>query len=252
MKPVQALLLDIDGVLTVGGRPIPGAIDALEILREHYPIRFITNTTTKTRHEMGEKLRSAGFAVDDGEIFSALDALVRYVEGQGGRAFCLVHERVRGALTCLDGEPVTHVVMGDAREGFGYHALNEAFNHLMGGAELVAAAVNRYFRESEEKLALDMGGYVKLLEYASGKEAVIVGKPEKAFFLQAAAALGVAPEKVLMVGDDVESDVAGAVNAGLEGVLVQTGKFRPEHLEKLPAGAETIGSFADLPNFLGV
>jgi len=249
---IGALLLDIDGVLYVGDQPVEGAIETLRQLKAAYPVRFITNTTTKSRLAVAQKLQSLGFDAKEGEIFSALDALHGYAKAADGGAYVLVHPSVKEAFADLETEPVKSVLLGDAREVFTYEALNRAFGYLHQGARLVAAAKNRYFKDKNSQLALDMGGYVALLEYASGQEAFVVGKPEPAFFHQAASAIGVHPSKVLVVGDDVESDVLGAINAGMPGALVQTGKYRPQDNRRLPPEAALIPSFSHLPRLLGL
>ena len=110
---------------------------------------------------------------------------------------------------------------------------------------------NRYWR-TPEGLSLDVGPFVAALEYATGCDAVVVGKPAPAFFATVLAGLGVRPADAVMVGDDVESDVGGALRAGLAGVLVRTGKYRPEAVAA--SGVEptaTVDSIADVPALLG-
>ena len=118
------------------------------------------------------------------------------------------------------------VVVGDAGEAFSYANLNAAFRALDGGAALIALATNRSFRDADGGLSLDAGPFVAALEYASRREADVIGKPAAAFFRAALDSLGVAAGQAAMVGDDVESDVGGAMAAGLAGVLVRTGKYR--------------------------
>jgi HAD superfamily hydrolase (TIGR01458 family) len=118
----------------------------------------------------------------------------------------------------------------------------------MDGAELIALQRNRYWR-TEDGLALDAGPFVAALEYASGKSATVVGKPEQGFFQLALEDLGLRAHEVAVVGDDAEADVAGGQAAGLKGVQVKTGKYRPG-----VGGAPDLmlNSFAGLPEMLGV
>ena len=102
-----------------------------------------------------------------------------------------------------------------------------AFRLLMDGAELVALQRNG-FKARADGLALDVGAYAAALEYASGREAIVVGKPAREFYTSAIAELGV--QRAVMVGDDLEADVAGAMATGLAGVLVRTGKYRDDAL----------------------
>jgi phospholysine phosphohistidine inorganic pyrophosphate phosphatase len=108
--------------------------------------------------------------------------------------------------------------------------MQEAFEYLMDGAHLIALSRDRYWLR-DGRLALDAGPFVTGLEYAVGRPAVVAGKPSRHFFEAALGGLpGIAAREVAMVGDDLWSDVQGAQQAGLQGWLVQTGKFRPDVL----------------------
>src|SRR5690606_15046853 len=112
------------------------------------------------------------------------------------------HEDFRD-LEITDDEPAA-VVVGDLGEAWSFEALNQAFRHLLGGARLVALQKNRYWRRPDG-LALDAGPFVAALEYAASLEALVVGKPSREFFHLAAASMGVSPERVTVVGDDLEA-----------------------------------------------
>jgi HAD superfamily hydrolase (TIGR01458 family) len=141
-----------------------------------------------------------------------------------------------------------YVLVGDLGEGFTYDRLNAAFRLLVDGAQLLALQKNRYWRR-EDGLALDAGPFVAALEYASGKKAVVVGKPERDFFELALREMGLAPHEAAMVGDDAESDVAGAQAAGLQGFQVKTGKYHPGDEGRPDL---LLGSIAGLPEALGL
>ena len=143
------------------------------------------------------------------------------------------------------------VVVGDLGEGFSYAALNRAFGHVMDGAELIALQKNRYWL-TPDGLALDVGPFVAALEYATRRDALVVGKPSRDFFATILAGIPVEPGAAAMVGDDVESDIGGAQDAGLAGILVRTGKYREDALRD--SGVEpaaVVGSIADVPALLG-
>jgi HAD superfamily hydrolase (TIGR01458 family) len=248
---IRGLLVDLDGTLYVGEEPVEGARGALERLRSAgYELRYVTNTTRRPRRAVREHLTVLGFEVDEAEIFTPARAAARLI---GARTcFPLVEESLLEDLgrDFATGEIPDYVLVGDLGEGFTYARLNAAFRHLVSGAGLLALQKNRYWRR-EDGLALDAGPFVAALEYASGKSATVVGKPEEAFFLRALEDMGLAPDEVAMVGDDAEADVAGARRAGLGGILVKTGKYRP--------GAEEMGqpdlvleSFAAVPVALGL
>jgi HAD superfamily hydrolase (TIGR01458 family) len=247
-----AVLLDIDGVLHVGEEPIDGAIGALVELRElSAGLRLVTNTTSKSRAQIVEQLQRLGFEVSLHEVLTPAALAVRHCRERGYRSVrLLVGDGLRedlAELVQLPGAAVDAVVLGDLGEGFTAKVLNSAFRLLMDGAELVALQHNRYWRRADG-LALDVGAYSAALEYASGVEAAVVGKPAPEFFTAALADLQSQPENTLMVGDDVEADVGGALAAGLRAVLVRTGKYREDALEASGVTpTEIVDSIADVP-----
>jgi HAD superfamily hydrolase (TIGR01458 family) len=142
------------------------------------------------------------------------------------------------------------VVLGDLYREFTWDRLNDLFTMLAAGAPLIALHRNRVSRRASG-IALDLGPFVAALEYAADVRAHIVGKPSRQFFDLAVASLDLAPARVLMVGDDIESDIGGALGAGLAAVQVRTGKYRPrdeDHPTATPAGR--IDSIADLAPWL--
>ena len=231
-KKIKGFLLDLDGVLYIIDKPIEGAQETLKKLKEKYPVRFITNTTTKPRKIVYEKLIKMGFDVKEEEIFSALEATKQFLKEKDAGAFLILTDLALEDMKDIKKEPVEYVVIGDARDNFTYENMNKAFRYLMDGAELLATAKNKYFRDKDGKLSLDCGAYIVGLEFATGKKAKLIGKPNKDFFLLAVKSMGLKPEEVAVIGDDIEADIKGAMDAGLKGILVKTGKFTPQDLEK--------------------
>ncbi|WP_457626515.1 TIGR01458 family HAD-type hydrolase [Persephonella sp.] len=229
---IKGLLLDLDGVLYVIDTPIEGAGETLKKLKERFKIRFITNTTTKPRKVVYRKLKEMGFDVEEDEIFSALEATKQFLKEKNAGAFMILTDLALEDMKDIRREPVEYVVVGDARDNFTYRNMNKAFRYLIEGAELIAAAKNKYFRDKDGKLSLDCGAFITGLEFATGKKAKLIGKPNKDFFLMAVKSMGLKPEEVAVVGDDIESDVKGGMDAGLKGILVKTGKFTPDDLRK--------------------
>ncbi len=230
VKPFRALLLDLDGTLYLDDQPLPGAVDAVAVLRGlGVPLRFTTNTTRFPRRILAERLRAMGFEVHAEEILTAPAAAATWLAEQGIRRVALYLAEASfeefHAFTRDDQRPEA-VVIGDLGSGWSYDALNRAFRWLLAGARMVAIQKNRYWRVAGD-LMLDAGPFVAALEYATGTSAVVVGKPAPAFFEAAMRTLGVAASEIAVVGDDVETDVAGAVSAGCRGILVRTGKYRP-------------------------
>ncbi|MDP9189774.1 MAG: TIGR01458 family HAD-type hydrolase [Actinomycetota bacterium] len=252
---VEGLLFDLSGVIYVQDEAVPGAAEALAQLRaQEIPIRLVTNTTMRPRRSILERLQRLGIEADSAELITPAALARRHCERAGHESVSLlVLDELREDLEGLveGGGEVDAVVVGDLGEGWDYEVLNRAFRQAMEGAELIALQKNRYW-ETAEGLSLDAGPFVAALEYATGKEAVVVGKPAPAFFELALSELGVSPERAAMVGDDVEADVGGAMDAGLAGVLVRTGKYRKDLVRD--SGIEptaTVDSIADVPALLG-
>ncbi|MBD3676122.1 MAG: TIGR01458 family HAD-type hydrolase [Planctomycetaceae bacterium] len=227
-NPVQALLIDIAGVISINGEAVPGAPEALKRLRDRkLPLRFVTNTTRKTQHDLVTRLQQQGFDLESNDVFSAPVAARNYLEQHQLHPHLLIHPDLMPQFDGMETNDPNAVVVGDAGDAFTYENMNLAFRVLMEHGTLIAMGDNKYFQD-EQGLSLDMGPFVHALSYASGIEPVVVGKPAQTFFQQALDALGIEAEHALMVGDDLEGDVGGAQNAGLRGVLVRTGKYRPE------------------------
>ena len=252
MGDIDGVLLDIDGVLGISWEPLPGAIETLAWLRANeIPFRLITNTTTKTRSDLASTLRGAGFDVRDEELITAVVATARYLRTHhpGARCFVLsdgdASADLEGVeLSGLDDAEV--IVLGGASEDFTYPTMNRIFGRLMDGAVLVGMHRNLYWRTSEG-LELDAGAYLAGLEEATGRTAVICGKPTGPYFDAALAMLGVPRERAIMVGDDIVNDVRGAQVLGIRGVLVKTGKFLPDDLAKVPKEPDhVLETIADL------
>jgi HAD superfamily hydrolase (TIGR01458 family) len=252
---IRAVLLDLDGVLYVEDEPVPGAREAVDELRSRdLALRFVTNTTSRPRRRILERLERLGFGLDSTELVTPAALAVRICRERGHRRVALVmNEEVKEDFAELEevSDGADAVVIGDLGADFGYEILNRAFRELMAGAELIALQKNRFWL-TDEGLSLDAGPFVAAIEYASGEEAYVVGKPAPAFFDGVLGGLGTEPEDAAMVGDDVESDVAGAMNEGLSGILVRTGKYREDFVRE--SGVQptaTVDSIADVPALVG-
>ncbi len=233
--PWNGLLIDIDGVLHVGAEPIDGAREALELLRgRELPFRLVTNTTSRSRRRVVERLDAMGFQVAEQDVLTPAALAVDLCRERGYERVALhVAPALREDLEDLGdvaGDDVQAVIVGDLGHEFTYERLNKIFGQLRGGAELIALQRNRVW-ESEQGLVLDAGPFVVALEYAINREAVVTGKPSGTFFAVALGQLGVPAAEAAMIGDDLEADVGGALDAGMAGILVRTGKFRPEVLD---------------------
>ena len=249
---MKALLLDLQGVLIEDGAPLPGAVEAVGKARaEGRILRFVTNTATRHPLQILRDLQGMGFRVAGQELFTAPLAVRAFLERKGWRPHCLVHPAIRPLFADLPGSgsgpadsPPDCVVLGDARGELNYANLNEVFRLVRRGIPLIGIGMNRCFREGGEWM-LDAGPFIRAIEWATDTQALVMGKPAAPFFDELVASTGVTAQECLMIGDDVDADVAGAMARGIAGCLVRTGKFQASDSGRLPRGARLIGSIAD-------
>ena len=273
---MKGILFDLDGVLYVGDRAVPGASEAIAwVRRAEIPHMFVTNTTSRPRSAIVERLDRLGIAAGEDDLLTpalaAGDWLVRRLaesdraarpdgpprlalfvppatQSEFGPAWTWDPAADSTGPDWLDQRPLDAVVVGDLGSAWTFPLLNRAFELLMRQPrpDLVALGMTRFWRASDG-LRLDTGPFVRALEYAAGLDAVVTGKPEAAFFLAAASHLGLPADELVMVGDDVRGDVGGAQRAGMTGVLVRTGKFSRADLEESGVTPDDVlDSVADL------
>lgn len=225
---VKGMLLDLDGVVYVGHTVLPGSLDAISRIRAaQVPLKFITNTTRRPLRRIVSDLGQLGLRVQAEDIYTPAAIAQGFLRQRNLRPFLVAHPDLHEDFSELATDGDEAVVVGDAGEFFTYDLLNQAYRKLLQGAAFLALAKNRGFRDHDGEMSLDAGPFVAALEYASQREATVLGKPSSTFFNLAVEGLHCAPEHVVMIGDDAEADVGGAMAAGLMGVLVRTGKYQP-------------------------
>jgi HAD superfamily hydrolase (TIGR01458 family) len=246
---IRGVLFDLDGTLYQDGEAIPGAVEAVGTLRAHgVAVCFATNTTGRSRATLVRNLTRLGIPAEIDDILQPPYLAARYLKAQGcRRAYILVREDTFREFSGIDHveTKAEFVVVGDLGDGWSFRRLNQAFRLVMDGAEIIALGMTRSW-VAPDGLRLDAGPFVAALEYATGKAALVLGKPAPAFFHFAVRTLGLPPEQIAMVGDDIEVDVVGAQQAGLAGILVRTGKFQPRDLSGPATPDLVIDSVADL------
>lgn len=258
LEGIAGVLIDLDGTVYEGSALVPGASEAIARLRRGgIPFLFTTNTSRKSRRDIISSLAGMGLEVRADEVLSAPVAAAEWLAERGVRRIRLLlpestHADFRDFETAADDPEM--VLVGDLGAGFTFDRLNRAFRALRAGAGLVAIHRNRYWLP-EDGPTLDAGPFVAALEYAADTRATLIGKPSPAFFRTAASRTGVESKRLAVIGDDVESDVRGALAAGLYAIQVRTGKFDPGRQgarddDERPH--RVIDSLADLPDLVGV
>ncbi len=255
---MQAVLFDLDGVIYQDGKAIDGAVDTLNWVREQsIPHLFVTNTTSRPRHRIVERLQEYGLDIKPDRILTPPVAACHWLSRQQANRIALfVPDATRDDFAdfhILDEDTETGadaVILGDLGEAWDYSRLNRAFRLLQAEPEcaLLALGMTRYWRASDG-LRLDTGPFVRALEFATDKSPVVLGKPAAEFFCIALQQLGCKAGETLMVGDDIRSDIDGAQQAGLQAALVRTGKFREADLSTGIIPDTVLDSVAGLADF---
>ncbi len=239
---VRALLLDLDGVIVLAGKAIPGATDAVaELERRGMPYRIVTNTSAVSRETLARWSAKLGAPIPASRFESALSASAAWTARhfQDQPLYVLASEDARSEfagqrlLTHEEagkgGATAAAVVIGDSPEDATYDNLNRAFRLVLNGALLVGMHRNAWWLTPDGP-TLDSGAFVAGLEFATDRPARIVGKPSPGFFSQGVRDLrrevgrDLARGDIAMVGDDVRTDIRAAQRAGLRGILVLSGK----------------------------
>jgi HAD superfamily hydrolase (TIGR01458 family) len=260
LRGVRGLLLDLDGVIVLAGKPIPGAPEALrELDRRGLPFRIVTNTSLVSRATLSAWSASLGAPIPPSRFHSALSVSAAYTAARfAGQPLYVLASR--DALTEFEGQRLLSdaqasgpearaaaVVVGDSPESATWDNLNRAFRLVRNGAALIGMHKNRWWLTPDGP-TLDSGAFVTGLEFAADVRATILGKPARAFFSLAARDLAAEVAEVrgrghgsvrradlAMVGDDVWSDALAARRAGLRGIVVLSGKHGSDDLARAAA-----------------
>lgn len=257
LSGIRGLLLDLDGCVVAGsGREaIPGAVEAVAALRRDRPLRFVTNTTSRSRAWLAGALARAGFEVVEAEIVTPVSLARRILpECDRARGVLVADEGLRDELDWFEEVPpesARAVLLATEAHDRPVSALRDAVVALRSGARLYTLQENRVF-ERDGRILTDLGPVAAFLGYAAGVGWENLGKPSPLLFATLAVELGCSVNELAMVGDDAEFDVAGALRAGVgAGVLVRTGKYREgDEIRFEPRPTLVLDSIAALPDRL--
>lgn len=255
---MTGILFDLDGVIYQSGTPIPGAEKTLKwVQNNNIPHLYVTNTTSKPRADIIKVLKNFGITTNAQHILTPPVAASNWLNSRlaNPRVALYVGDATQTDFSTLTISPegekeVDAVVIGHLGDQWNFQRLNAAFRQLNTKPEtyLIALGLTRYW-ETPAGLELDVGPFVKALEYAASKEAIVCGKPSPSFFHAAAKQLTLKPKDLIMIGDDIQGDIGGAQQAGIKGLQVRTGKFREDDLQQGITPDDIINSIADLPDW---
>tara|TARA_Y100001970_G_scaffold30297_1_gene37620 strand:+ start:762 stop:1547 length:786 start_codon:yes stop_codon:yes gene_type:complete len=253
----EGLLLDLEGVLYQGDKIIDGAFESInEIKKNNIKIRYLTNTTTTPRKLILNKLIKFGLPVQESDIFSPVIAANNFLnEKKISRIFLLAEKNLIEDFKKmeLDTKKPQAVIIGDIYKNFNWDILNKTFQIISDNNSIIIALHKNKYCRRDEKIALDLGPFVSALEYATSSKAFVMGKPEKNFFDLAIKDMNLKYNKVLMIGDDILSDIDGAKKNQIMSIQVKTGKYQKKDESSFYTQPDfRLNSIVDLPSFLGI
>lgn len=238
---IETILFDMDGVLYRGNTPLPGVREMLVFCeRQGIDYACITNNATRTRAQYCEKLGAMQLDIAAERVFTSSLITSHYLREHyppGTTAYALGMDGLHDALFA-DGyfvpqEHQPQLVVQGADFTLTYEKLRLGCLAIRDGAQFVATNMDRTF-PSEEGLVPGAGSLVAILQAATGVEPLVVGKPQPTMFLVALDMLQAAPESTLVIGDRLDTDIAGARNAGLRSAAVLTGVTQRAELDSSP------------------
>lgn len=232
MKKNIPLLIDFDGVIKLGNRIAPDAKNFFTFIeKECIPACILSNSTLRTSELIKNFLLERSLKLEI-PAFTAFDVTLEYVKKHYSKVkvYCrdyLLHH-FEGMI---DEHRPEAVVIGDIGDRWNYETMNEIFNYVMNGAEIIAMHKNKFW-QPEGKLILDAGAFITAIEFATGKQAIVIGKPSSHYFKTALEEIGFSGNNnFTMIGDDLENDILAAQKIGATGILILTGKTKLEDIK---------------------
>ncbi|MBI2195031.1 MAG: HAD-IIA family hydrolase [Planctomycetes bacterium] len=255
---IRGFLIDLDGTLYDGETAVPGAPEALACLRRRaIPFLLVTNTTRMPRRDILARLRRLRFDVEEREVFPVPDAAIQYLQARKPGARCFLigattldeEFRAAGIQVVREEQPVDFVVLSQY-SWIHFGEIGVAFRLVQAGAEPVTMHRDMTYPEGG-KLHASLGGAVMVLEALTRVPVTVIGKPNPRFFELALRHAGLDKAGTVMIGDNYDGDVRGAIGAGLRAILVQTGGYDARAVSEGDVRPTwLLASIGDLPAWL--
>jgi len=259
LSKYEAILLDLDGTVYHEEHALPGAIELLRRLQEHRRKYACLSNSTSSPQRISQRLKRMGVEIDPTHIYTAAAATVDYViehfaqpADRIPRIFNLATEGIaemfEGKVQWVQGErePCDAVICGVPLNVFATQERQRiAMLLLRNGAQLLAICADRIY-PSPRGLEFGVGAMAAMLAYAADVRPIYCGKPEALFFHELCARLSVEPSRCVLIGDNLESDIAGAHNVGMRTVLTLSGITGRHDATELPANRRPDAVISDL------
>ncbi|MDF2924985.1 MAG: family hydrolase [Paenibacillaceae bacterium] len=236
---MPGFIIDLDGTVYAGTNSIPHVDTFLQsIRREGWPYLFLTNNSTVYPHEVADRLhRLTGLATSGGDVLTSAMATARFIRerGDGRRVFCigeagLKHTLAEAGLELTSSAP-DYVVQGIDRE-FTYAKLSEAVSHIRAGAVFIQTNPD-HLLPLEHGPVPGSGSIGAAIRTASETEPIVIGKPSPIITHYGIRHIGLPPEEIWMVGDNIRTDIGAGIAAGCRTALALTGLATPANYEAL-------------------
>jgi len=242
---VKAFVFDLDGVVYRGKQPLPGAVQAIETLRQSgYQVYFFTNNSSKTREEYVEKLGGMGLRCDINHIMTSSYATALYLTENGAKSkkvYVVGMKGIRDELTRVGMQIVEDdnfaeadfVVVG-IDKNFTYDKLTKAQQAILAGAEFIATNRDATFPMENGRILPGGGTIVAAIEVAVGRAPILIGKPSTYAMQKLVTVASADPSQVAIAGDRLDTDILVANRIGALSILVLTGIATREDAELAP------------------
>ncbi len=241
---VKGILCDLDGTLYFKGEAIPGAVKAIQnLMKAGIKILFLTNTDSKTPESVLLNLHDLGFSmIRKEDVFTPIIAIKEFLlNSPEKKSYFIVSKEVMEdfqqfqQITEASDEIPDYVILGDFSDDWRVERLNRGFQYVKKGSELLGTQGNLFFIDRNGNSRLDTGSFVYMVGKASKTTSTkIFGKPSKSFFDQALNLINLKSHQVVVVGDDFDTDIRGAFDAGIKSILVRTGKAQQSLPSPIP------------------
>lgn len=233
----KPILIDLDGVLRLGNKPAEDIRFFLNFINQtKIPACILSNSSLSTSDHIYKYFGTHSIKVEF-PIITAIDAAYSYIKEKYSKVAVYISENVIGKFAdFLDYENPEAVLIGDIGNLWNYKLMQTIFEYVENGAELIAIHKNKFWHKHSEGILLDAGPFIHGIEYAANVTATLIGKPSPLYFASALKCIGFeANQLFIMMGDDLQSDMAGGKKLNAHTILMLTGKTKlpiPENDKK--------------------
>lgn len=243
---IKGVIFDLDGTVYIGRTAVPGAVDLIKRIRdEHIQILYVTNRANKTAAEIAAQLNQIGISAAPSEVLTSSQAAAEYLKP--GDFYYIGQE---GLKTPLEEAGFTYseiapdyVLVGLDPE-LTYDKLAKACRFIRNGSIFVATNMDP-FAISEAGIAPGNGSIVEALRTATEIDPLVIGKPEKPIMDIALRRLKIDPDELIIVGDNIGTDIRAGKNSGIRSILILSGVSKVSDITDIVPDV-VVDTFADL------